>query len=290
MAEVIIEQNTKDWLIWRKDKICASDVSSILGVNKWGKTAYMLWEEKLSDEIETKSNPAMERGKALEEKARKCYEKLKQKSFLPYVGVRYDYPFLGASMDGFSLDKKHAVEIKCPGKDDHGTAMNGQVPVHYMPQLQHQMFVCDLPSIDYFSYVSDDDHVTLSVGRDDAYIADMLQKEIAFYKCMTSRTPPPLTDRDYEKRDDSEWANAVEEFKCAKFGLNISQEISDKARDRLIALSCNKSSKGLGIAVQKIVKQGQVDYSKIEELKDIDLNQYRKESTTIFVIREDKTS
>jgi len=289
MAEVNLEQNTEDWLLFRKDKIGSSDAPIIMQVSKW-KTPFQLWEEKMSDELMTKSNSAMERGKALEEKARKCYEKQKQKSFLPYVGVRYDYPFLIASLDGLSLDRLNAVEIKCPGIVDHGSAMNGQVPLHYIPQLQHQMFVCHLPSIDYFSYVSDNDHVTISVGRDDSYIADMFQKELVFYKCMKDHTPPSLTDRDYEKRDDTEWANAVEEWKCAKFGLNISQEIADKARDRLIALSRNKSSKGLGIAVQKLVKQGQIDYSKIEALKDVDLNQYRKESTTIFVVREDKNS
>ncbi len=286
MAEVILEQGTDAWHRFRKDKIGASDAPILMGVSKW-KTAYQLWEEKMKDEIDTKTNYAMERGKELEAKARKCYESIKQKSFLPYVGSRFDYPFLIASMDGLSLDRKHGVEIKCPGIVDHGTAMNGHVPVHYIPQLQHQMFVCDLPSIDYFSYVSDDDHVTVPVARDDDYIADMLQKELAFYKCMQTKTPPPLCDRDYELRDDSEWASAVEEWKCAKFGLKISEEIMEKSRQRILSI-CDRSSRGSGVCVQKTIKQGLIDYSKIEALKDMDLTPYRKEATVVYTIREEK--
>lgn len=289
MTEVKLEQGSDEWLIWRKDKIGASDAPIIMGVSKW-KTPYMLWLDKMSDSIDHKSSPAMERGIALEDKARKCYQKLKQKSFLPYVGTRYDYPFLIASMDGLSLDRKQGLEIKCPGVEDHTLACRGQVPKHYFPQLQHQMFVCDLPTIDYFSYVSDDIHVTLTVARDDDYIADMLQKEIVFYKCMKDRIPPPLNDRDYETREDAEWADAVDEWKSAKFGVNIAEEIMDKARRRLIALAKDKSSKGCGIALQKLIKQGQIDYSKIEALKDVDLTPYRKEPFTTYVIREDKNS
>jgi len=74
-----------------------------------------------------------------------------------------------ASLDGMSECGKYIVEIKCPGEKDHLLALQGKIPEHYYPQLQHQLYVTGLQSIFYYSF-DGTDGVTIVVKRDDAYI------------------------------------------------------------------------------------------------------------------------
>jgi predicted phage-related endonuclease len=85
-----------------------------------------------------------------------------------------------ASFDGISVKRDYALEIKCPGKKDHGTALKGSIPIKYYPQLQHQLAVCGLDFIYYYSF-DGEDGVTLIVQRDDDFIKNMIDKEKQFW-------------------------------------------------------------------------------------------------------------
>ena len=48
-------------------------------------------------------------------------------------------------------------------------------------------------------------------------------------------------------------------------------------REMLIQLSNDKNSIGNGVKIQKIVRKGAIEYKDIPELKDIDLEKFRKQ-------------
>lgn len=275
-------QNTPEWLEARKTMIGASDAPVILGVSPWT-TPYQLWLQKLSL-AEQKETEAMKRGKEKEEQARKAFEEKTGLLVFPTVKISPKHAWMMASFDGMDIEEKNIVEIKCPGKEDHSKAKEGVVPEKYIPQLQHQLFVCSLEKAFYFSY-TEVSSVVLEVYRDDKFIEKMIQKEEAFYECMINFTSPELTDRDYAEREDEAWKKyAISYIENKKMLQDL--ETKEKAlKQELIRLSEKKNCRGAGISLSRTMRKGSVDYSQISELNHINLDNYRKSPVEVWTIR-----
>ncbi len=187
-----LEQGSPEWVEMRKNYIGASDAPIIMGVSPW-MTPLQLWEQKLGF-FEVKENFAMKRGKYLEQEARKEFEEETGLIVFPDVVLHTTYAWMMASLDGIDIERKNIVEIKCPGKKDHILALLGEIPEKYYPQLQHQMEVCNLKSIFYFSYSPSAKDMKktalLEVAKDEKYIDLLIKKESEFYDCMVSLTMP----------------------------------------------------------------------------------------------------
>ena len=184
-----MEQGTEIWHAYRRNHIGASDCPVLMGFNQW-KTVEQLWEEKVLGIDSVVDNPWMQRGREMEEPARKLYEFFTDRCVIPTVLEHPHYKFISASFDGLSpFANNHAVEIKCPGKVDHQKALDGQIPDKYYPQLQHQMFVANLDNMDYFSW-NGDTHALINVKRDQEYIVKMIEKEIWFWNLVETKTRP----------------------------------------------------------------------------------------------------
>jgi len=178
-------QGSQEWLNLRKTKITATDAATILGANPW-KTKLQLFHEKLSDDPPMIANERMQRGSDLEPIARDLFIIQSGIHFQPEVIIK---EWAMASLDGISPCGKYILEIKCPGAKHHATAVNGKIPNHYYPQLQHQMYVCDVDLVYYFSF-DGFDGVKVEVRRDDNYIQYMIEEEKKFYDCMITNTLP----------------------------------------------------------------------------------------------------
>jgi putative phage-type endonuclease len=267
-------QGSQEWKALRQTKVGASDASAILGLSKWA-TPFQLWEQKLGlKEVEMTS--AMYRGHELEEEARREFEHLHGVTVFPDVVFHPEYEWMMASLDGIDIEKKTLVEIKCINRNDHQTALDGKVPDHYFPQCQHQLAVTGLPFMYYFSY-DPLNPATVIVPRDDVYIADMIDREKEFYRCMTEFDPPPLTDKDYvDMSGDAMWAINATAYRMAMDKRKAYEEAENSLRKILIDMADGKNSKGCGIKMTRIVRKGNIAYDKVPELQGIDLEPYRK--------------
>jgi putative phage-type endonuclease len=182
-----MKAGSEEWLKMRRTKIGASDAPIIMGVSPWC-TPLQLYEQKVFD-IEILDNEYMERGRELEPFAMKAFEDQTGHIIYSMVITHDSLQWMIATMDGITIDKTIAVEIKCPGKRDHFMAMNGLIPQKYIPQLQHQMEVCQLSEINYFSF--DGKYgVNIIVERDQEYINELLDKEKEFWYCLSNLIPP----------------------------------------------------------------------------------------------------
>ena len=188
-----------------------------------------------------------------------------------------------ASLDGISEDGQTMVEIKCPGEKDHTEALLGKVPVHYYPQLQHQMYVTGLDSMYYFSF-DGVDGVVVPVLRDQAYIDKMVDEEYKFYQCLVNKTAPEPEEGDYIEREDDIWVQCARNLVDVQSKIKALQEEEEALRNQLIFLSDGNNAKGGGISLCQFFRRGSVDYSKIPELKGVDLDQYRKTGSTTWRI------
>jgi len=263
-----LHQGSSEWHYLRKKKITATDACVIMGVSKW-KTLSQLYEEKISDDINSYQNKYMQRGLELEEPARNNLMFEMGFRLSPAIAINGDFM---ASLDAISEDNTNICEIKCPGKVDHDIAIAGKVPDHYFPQLQHQMFVCDVQSMIYYSF-DGSCGVYVIVPRDQKYIDDMVIKETEFLECLKNRTPPEPTFID---KNDSEWWNICHQYRTLKQKIDDDVKRLESFKQQLIDMSEKRNCKGAGISVTYIQRDGCVDYSKIPELKDVDLSKYKK--------------
>lgn len=275
-AELEYIQGTDEWLALRKTKITATDASVIMGSSPW-KTKIQLYEEKISQENNTFMNERMQRGLDLEPIARDLFTIQTGIEVNPIVVIK-DWTM--ASLDGISACGKYIVEIKCPGEKDHAIALSGKIPDHYYPQLQHQMYVANVQFAYYFSF-DGTDGVYLQLVRDPNYIEKLIHEEKKFYDCLINKTPP---EGNYKERNDPLWEQCSIQWKSLVQQIKSLEKKEEEIRKQLIFLSGESNTKGAGISLCQIQKKGNVDYSKIPELKNIDLDQYRKSESTYWKI------
>lgn len=282
MSEPIYQeliQGTPEWLALRKTKITATDAVVIMGASPW-KSRLQLYNEKLSATEQLTTNERMQRGIDLEPIARSLFTIYTGFKVQPRVVVK---EWAMASLDGISEDGKIVVEIKCPGEKDHTTALQGKVPDHYFPQLQHQMWICNVDKMYYFSF-DGDDGITVEVKRDPFYIEKMIEEEKKFYDCMVNRTPPESSSKDYVEIDDPLWQQCASNWMSITSQIKHLESVEEELRKQLIFLSGESNSKGAGISLCQVSRKGNVDYAKIPELKGVDLEKYRKEATSSWRI------
>ena len=277
----MLQQGTPEWLAWRRANIGASDSPIIMGASKWS-TPYELWLYKTGQKEEKPMNRWMQRGKDLEDEARTLCEKELGVELFPQCVTSKLNPFMIASMDGLSLDGEIAVEIKCPGYTDHQCALHGEVPNNYMWQLQHQMYVCELGSIFYYSY-DGNAGILLQVHRNNDMISSLLQQAIYFIDCVTSMIPPKLCDRDrIQVTDDSLGFLERELIACIEAKKEIELQESS-IRERILS-KVNMNIETDRLKITRYSMPGRIDYSKVPQLKDVDLEPYRGKSKECWKI------
>lgn len=276
-----MQQQTNEWLEMRKKMVGASDAPAIMGVGF--KTPFQLWQEKLSLIPPQPKTAAMQRGLDLEGEARLLFTIESGIHVEPKVVISKEFTWMMASLDGVSENGTVAIEIKCPGLEDHDKAVSGHVPEKYIPQLQHQMKVLELDSMIYVSYFNEE-LTFFEVKRDEQYIKELVEVELEFYDCMTTMTPPKLGDRDYVDRNDQEWVLQAQEWKKINQAIKELEGQEMQARSNLIKMAANQNVRGGNVKVVKVARKGNIAYQDIEVLKDIDLEKYRKEHIAFWKI------
>lgn len=281
-----MDQNTLEWLKWRKEGIGSSDVPIILGLSKF-KTPYQLWEEKTSTEIKEQApNYIQQKGHDLEPKVRAMFELKCGESMKPALVQSSEYPWARASLDGFSECKTKICEIKFTGKDDHVLALSGVVPPQYVPQVQWQLLISGAMTCFYLSFDGKTLH-TVGVNPDLDYQKKILGSAAVFYQNMVDKTPVPFSDRDYKPlkfRGASALANKYKRLLLKAEALETEIE---NAKAKLLEQAKGAGSPRCQIDSLKIVnitRVGNVDYKKIPELAGVDLEKYRGKSSNYWKI------
>ncbi len=88
-----------------------------------------------------------------------------------------------------------------------------------------------------------------------------------------------------KSRDMFFWHSKAKELMKIQIQRKELEELENSLKEELKQLSQNKSCSYGGLAFLKRDRQGLIDYSKIPELKDINLEYYRKEPTEFWVLQ-----
>jgi putative phage-type endonuclease len=270
-----LKQGTPEWHEFRKDKIGASDAAAIMGLSPF-ETPLQCWERITFDKKKPKT-VAMERGSNLEAKARKWVNTKLKVNFQPAVIQSIEYPERIASLDGFEEVNGviFLLEIKCPGQQDHQDAVNGRVPPHYVPQLQHIMDVAGVDEMLYCSFDGEEGRVVLCY-KDEDFCRKLFCEEMAFIARLNDFKPPEPIDRDWVEINDLEAQGKAHRYQEISSLIEELEIERDGLRKGFIKSVQHPRSKVGSLKIQKVVRKGTVDYDKIEVLRDLDLEPYRK--------------
>jgi putative phage-type endonuclease len=172
-----VAQGSADWFKLRMGIPTASRFDEIV-TPKTGKYsesakkyAYELIAERLlKTPMETlEGQQWMERGKELEPEAARQYEWVTENETVVVGFVTTDDGLIGASPDRLIKGKPAALEIKCPAPHTHvGYLLDGHND-KYRPQVQGQIFVCELEYAEFYSFHPRMPAVHIITERDDKF-------------------------------------------------------------------------------------------------------------------------
>ena len=146
------EQRTPEWYIFRKNRLTASDLGTVMGINPYSKRNILIAKKCGFEEPFYKSS-AIKHGVKFEDVAVSIYEKRNNVKIYEYGCIPHPtIKHFGASPDGIcdplSKNKEYIgrmLEIKCP----KSRVINEYIPDYYELQVQGQLEVCNLEYCDY---------------------------------------------------------------------------------------------------------------------------------------------
>ena len=147
-ANVLVETDKlskEEWLKWRKSGIGGSDVSCLLGINKW-KSEIELWLDKTNQTNESPvENEAMSWGTIMEPIIRNHFAEVTGKAVVELKAMLQhpEHPFMLADVDGVTVDdagNPAILEIKTASEFKR-SEWEEDVPAYYQTQIQHYLCV-----------------------------------------------------------------------------------------------------------------------------------------------------
>lgn len=268
-----IKQGSQEWHEHRAEYRNASETPAVMGVSPW-LTPYELWLVKTGRKV-VEETAAMKHGTAMEPVARAAFEDAVGIIMQPLVVVDGMY---SASLDGISLNGDALVEIKCPYRGRVSelwqTVQSGQVPEHYLLQVQHQLMVSKA-MIAYLWVFDGCQGINIPIEPDPVIFNKIRQGWDSFQPHLETDTPPPQTDQDTVIRNDAAWHQAAKEYLGWKSVADEAQAKADVAKARLVEMAKHSRESGGGVSVTRYWKKGNIDYKRIPELTGVNLEQYR---------------
>jgi putative phage-type endonuclease len=295
-----MEQGTNEWLAWRHKAITSSKAPIIMGKSKY-MTRYQLWFEMIGEpKAQERPRFVQELGHKFEPKAL-GYIALQNEilDFKPTLFEHKEYDWLKASLDGYSEEKNIALELKYVGKDRFNQVKTTRKPLDdHWDQLQHILMVTGAKKLIYGVYTLDAERKSIDeIHWIDVHIdLDYVLKELfptlkEFHEMVISGTQPELIEKDQVEISDQLSLNLADSYTEL---LKQKKEIDDKLKGIESDLKAIAEKEQAGkvriknLNISCVVRRGSVDYKKIPELKNVDLDKYRKAPSTYYAIRADK--
>lgn len=275
MKKVNVIQGSPEWLLYRKSKITSTDMAAIMNLSPWV-TAVDLWREKVGLKPPPVMTAPMQRGRDHEDDARLMAIDELGLHFTPEVVVSDDAPWLMASLDGMSDNGQCLIEIKTPQPHNFEKTEVEPIPKHYYIQMQAAMAACDgiAKMCHYCVYSPELGRLNIRpVERDEAMISDIIEQSRIFWRRIREFDCPPPLHRVIETQ---QMAEAVDRYRIAKDMAARAKEMLEEAQAEIESLAGEDSVQGFGLKLTRYWRKGNVDYSQIPALKEIDLEKYRK--------------
>jgi len=283
----MIEQRSPEWFKQRQKKITGSNIGAILGCDPFRKPADVMRamvRDALGAESEFKGNIATEYGTKFEPYAQADFE-METGLNVTETGfhVHNELEWLGASPDGLINDDA-VLEIKCPyGKRDKNDFKSISEQPHYYAQTQIEMYCTGRKKCHFYQWSSVGSRIEL-IELSSTWLSENLPKLKKFYDSFLVELKSPdkhLADLVQNKQA----VKLADEYRQLKAQEKEIKTRLDELKKEFITIADSKKTNISGVLVYPIDRKGAVQYGKIPELKNVDLEQYRTESKTSWGVR-----
>lgn len=263
-----IQQNTPEWEELRRSKIGASDIATLMTGSK--AEIYQLYLAKVSGKKKFVTD-SMKRGSDMEAEARRWFNLSKDFAFYPAVCLSDDHDWLMASFDGFDNTNKMSIEIKCP-KDVFEDLKEHPSYKRWWWQVQAQYAVGGHNDAVLLAY-DPERQSYMHIERDEKAIERLIKVGEEFYDRMINYDAPEGV---IVERDDEPAKAAMAKWRKAYLDRVLAEKEEEVCKQALIDLADGVPFRCQEVSVVRQFRRGAVEYKRIVELKDIDLERYRK--------------
>lgn len=288
IPESELVQGSEAWHKFRAGGIGGSEIASVTGKNPY-QTAYQLWQIKagIKEAPDLSDNFAVKRGHALEPIARSIVNDLGY-NFEPCIFQDDEFSFMKYSSDGFDQEKNELLEIKALGEKNHLIVKETNEPLeYYKDQLQWGMMIAKCEKIHFVSYCQSfpEPIIRIEVLADKQWQDNIKKQAAAFWKMVETKTAPELSERDFLDVSCEQLQKLAEYYKKITSEAKLLEDEIESVKSELKKFSAGRNVVGNGLKMFTSFRKGSVDYSKIPELKNVDLEKYRKKDSEVFYIK-----
>ncbi|MFI3172212.1 MAG: YqaJ viral recombinase family protein [Eubacteriales bacterium] len=173
----------EEWLQYRKQGLTGTDAGAITGMNPFS-SAFKVYQDKITDEIETFDNESMRQGRDLEDYvAQRFMEAMNLKVRRTNAIYAHDeYPFLMGNFDRIVVGEKAGLECKTVGAYSADKWKDGNIPLHYQLQCQHYLAVSGFKSWYIAALVLGRELIIHKLERDEELIQNLISIEKKFWE------------------------------------------------------------------------------------------------------------
>ena len=171
-----------DWLKYRKKGITGTDAGAICGLNPYS-SAFQIYQDKITDEIEEFDNESMRQGRDLEEYvARRFSEETGLKvRRANAIFQNEENPFMLADFDRLIVGQKAGLECKTVSPYSSDKWNDGNIPLHYQMQVQHYLAVSDFDCWYIAAVIFGREFLIRKIERDEELINYLIDIERGFW-------------------------------------------------------------------------------------------------------------
>ena len=171
-----------DWLRARRQGITGTDAGAITGMNPYV-SAFQVYQDKHSDDVQETDNEAMRQGRDLEEYV--------ASRFTEATGLKVhranaifqneEHPVMLADFDRLIVGQKAGLECKTVSPYSAGKWKDGAIPLHYQMQVQHYLAVSGFDCWYIAAIIFGREFIIRKIERDEELIQYLITIEERFW-------------------------------------------------------------------------------------------------------------
>lgn len=194
-----VNLSKEEWLRVRKTGLTGTDAACICGLNPY-KSAFAVYQDKISTEIEEFDNEAMRQGRDMEEYVAKRFEeetgmKVRRANA---VFQSDEHPILLADFDRFIVGlqdgKKAGLECKTVSPYSSEKWKDGAIPIYYQIQVQHYLAVSGYDCWYVAALIFGQEFIIRKIERDEELIRALIVIEERFWNENVAKRVMPDPD------------------------------------------------------------------------------------------------
>lgn len=291
--DIAVLQNSKEWLEWRRQGLGASDAVIVMGISPY-KTRRQLWENKLGLRPDDPESFITELGHKFEPMARAQFSLETDIDLESDIClVHPEFKFLRASLDGHNFTQRTFAEIKMVGAKKMAEIKELKAPIaEHVPQIQQQFLVSGYERGFYIAYSLTEDKSAIKdfchvpVVPDRPYMDRLFTELKSFWDLVLTQEPPELEERDVYEFKDRNVSNLAKQYKMLKAEIDELTEKFDKVESEIKSISSAHAKVKIGdLSINRVIRQGNVQYKNIPELASVDLDKYRGKASIYQTIK-----